>query len=162
MTFSPKPPKRGVMPAPTAGPGVPATPKPGPAFSVCPHGDRAFARRREAVDDDRGPVGATGARRRRLRLPLELSDDVSVLLAVVAAHDRISQAEFVARAVVVRAEAIGITNLALQGGEAASRLAHNQKIAGANPAPATTHNPESEKGPEGVPRGALRSPPKPP
>ncbi len=46
-----------------------------------------------------------------------------------------------------------------QGREAVSHLVHTQEVGSSNLPPATSHNPESLKGPEGVPWGALRSPP---
>ncbi|WP_265518939.1 hypothetical protein [Nitratireductor luteus] len=44
-------------------------------------------------------------------LTLELPGDVAALLAVVAAHDRVTFHEFVARAAVARAEEIGLAGL---------------------------------------------------
>lgn len=105
--------------------------------------------------------------------------EVAMLLALVAAHDGVSPRAFIARTVVARAEAIGLANLSvltaegprtgrrttggpqprprpaadqfLQGGEVASRLAHNQEVARSNRAPATSTSPERDHGGSGNP-----------
>ncbi|WP_274426776.1 hypothetical protein [Chelativorans sp. YIM 93263] len=71
------------------------------AFAVAPAAPSAHASR---------AVGAAFSSQ-----SLRLSDQVATLLAVVAAHDRISPAEFIARAVCRRAEEIGIAFLTRQG-----------------------------------------------
>ena len=90
-----------------------------------------------------------------------LSEPMMILLSAMAAHDNCSVAKLVSRMAERHAREIGCTalmravleregdldhvpafrrrapNRFLQGGEAASRLAHNQETAGASPAPAT-------------------------
>lgn len=91
-------------------------------------------------------------------LPIVLSDEVGMLLCLVAAHDGVSEHQFISRAVVDRAEAIGIQGLAdqthLQGRAAAARLAHNQEVDGSNPSPATSSSPTG-----GAAADAARAPP---
>lgn len=86
-----------------------------------------------------------------INLPLVLSDEVGMLLRLVTAHDGISVHQFISRAVVDRAEAIGIQDLADQSaikrdGAAVARLAHNQEVDGSIPSPATNTNHSESRG----------------
>ena len=94
-------------------------------------------------------------------LHVQLSEPALVLLAVIAAHDRVSPAEVLTRAICARAEAIGLPSL-LQGREEASHLVHTQEVGRSNRPPATSTTPESGVGREGVPCGALPVPTGPP
>lgn len=90
-----------------------------------------------------------------INLPLVLPDEVGMLLRLVAAHDGISVHQFISRAVVDRAEAIGIQGLADQSaikrdGAAVARLAHNQEVDGSIPSPATTFGPHGCRPPDGA------------
>lgn len=138
-----------------------------------PPGDAAPAA--PSANPHRPPAGGAAS----FSLTLQLSEPVQVLLAVVAAHDRTTPEAFIGRAVCARAEEIGIQNLsltdgartgagfkaALQGGEVASRLAHNQEVARSNRAPATRITPERASytggGNPAAPEGgdAARAPP---
>ncbi len=71
------------------------------------------------------------------RPPVQLSDEALTMLAVVCAHDRMSPADFLARAICARAQAIGLPDL-LQGREVASRLAHTQEAGRSIRPPATS------------------------
>lgn len=105
---------------------------------------------------------------------IRVSPAMAILLKALAAHDGLpginaliaDMAEERARAVgvprLLRAVCdcdAGAANPVQQGREAVSHLVHTQEVGSSNLPPATSHNPESLKGPEGVPWGALRSPP---
>lgn len=87
------------------------------------------------------------------QLPIVLSDDVGMLLRLVAAHDGLSEHQFIGRAVIARAEAIGIGPLLdaseMRDRAAEARLAHNQEVDGSNPSPATISGPHGRRPPVG-------------
>lgn len=88
-------------------------------------------------------------------LALSLHGRAAMVLRLVAGAERVGLDEAAARAVVHYADhVVGLQGLAdagehdtfQRGGEAVSRLAHNQESAGAIPAPATSIPPESDRG----------------
>lgn len=115
----------------------------------------------EGAFSSRSPSGAAYS-----LLTVALPDPVIVLLRLVCAHERCEdEAAMISRLIAAHAGRIGIAALAgnatpceagkgregmpsgafpppqgpkLQGGEAASRMAHNHDVAGSSPAPATS------------------------
>lgn len=74
-------------------------------------------------------------------LTIPLPDPVMVLLRIVCAHERCEdEAEMISRLIAGHAGRLGIQRLAdlMQGGEAASRVAHNHDVASSSLAPATS------------------------
>jgi len=97
-------------------------------------------------------------------VPLVLSDRAAMVLRLIAGAERVGLDEALSRAVVHYGEhVVGLQGLAdaagrhdfQRGGEAASRRSpaahHNRESAGAIPAPATSHTPESDRGGGGNP-----------
>ncbi len=120
-----------------------------------------------AGSGSRFPAGAASS-------SIRVSPAMMILLQAIAAYERFASVDaLIADMAAERAKAAGIPRLLRavcdleacaenqfqQGGEAVSHLVHTQEVGSSNLPPATSHTPESEKGPEGVPRGALRSPP---
>lgn len=102
---------------------------------------------------------------------LSLTSRTAMVLRLVAGAERVGLDEALARAVVHYADhVVGLQGLAdagehvifQRGGEAVSRLAHNQESAGAIPAPATRILPESDRccggGNPAVPAGGCGPP----
>lgn len=92
----------------------------------------------------------------------------ALFLRLIAAHHGCSVAQAVERAAAHYCETVvGLQRMAdlnnhCRGRAAAARQSHKLEVAGSNPAPATTHNCESEPGRQEVPLGLLPMPHAPP